>query len=110
MVLAIVFPTVSEEGESEVKSSSRSSPVSCESTVRVCAVSGDAASCKSGVRGTVKLRLSTTASGPAVAVPFILDIGSQYNVIGCAVLEKLQLKFPGTSIVRPANLSVGMAN
>ncbi|CAN0387489.1 unnamed protein product, partial [Laminaria digitata] len=59
----------------------------------------------------VELRPSTAAvSDPAVAVPFILDTGSQYNVISCAVLEKLQLKFPGINIIRPANFSVGMAD
>ncbi|CAN0421590.1 unnamed protein product, partial [Scytosiphon promiscuus] len=43
-------------------------------------------------------------------VPFILDTGSQFNVISCAVLEKLQLKFPDIDIVRRADFSVGMAN
>ena len=62
-------------------------------------------SSKSGVHGIVELRLSTAAvSGLAVAVPFILDTGNQFNVISCAVLAKLQLKFPDIDIARPADL------
>ena len=77
-----------------MKSSSRPSPVLREDTARVCVMSEDVSS-KSGVHGIVELRLSTaTVSGPAVAVPFILDTGSQFNVIRCGVLKKLQPKFP----------------
>ena len=110
VVPSSVLPVVSEEGESEASCSSGTS-IFCEGATRVCAISEEA-SCKSGVHGIVELQLSTaaTVSGPTVAVPFILDTGSQYNVISIAVLNILQLKFPGIDIVRPANFSVGMAN
>ena len=58
-------------------------------------VMSEYASSKSAVHGIVELRQSTAAvSGPAAADPFILDTGSQFNVIRCGVLKKLQPKFP----------------
>ena len=74
-------------------------------------VMSEYASSKSAVHGIVELRQSTAAvSGPAVVVTFILDTCSQPNVVGCAVLKSLQLKFPDIDTVRPPDFPVGMAN
>ena len=104
------LPVVSEDVESKVKSSSRPYPVLCEDTARVCVMWEDASS-NSGVHGIVELWLSKAAvSGQAVAVPLTVDTGTQYNVVSCPVLKRLQLEFPDIDIVRPDYFSVGIPN